>query len=178
MFENYHDMVNDQGIIPDAKPDRIFACFSCMMQIDEKKVPVTIPYKDFMRHNILPYLPPEFRRNPDCPDSYIVLAFFEELMNGDDIKFLQLPKHSGWNRDEQHAFFVSTETIIPQLSAYYAPDIHARKLLRTETTLADAAGTLSKELPPNWKQNCCWLQAQHATCFRSLQTPDFNLINF
>lgn len=157
-------VLKDKFIV-NANPDRTFACLSCMLKLDEKneKIPVTIPYKDLMRHNILAYLPPELRRNPDCPERYITMAFFDELMNGDDIKFLQSPKHSGWNRDEQHAFFVSAETTIPQLSAYYAPNIHARKLPRTETTLADAARTLSKELPPNWKAKL--LLAASTACY-------------
>ncbi len=150
-------------------PDRSFDCFSCMIKIEGENdiIPIEIPYKDLMRHNIPPYLPPELRRNPDCPDSYITKAFFEELLNGDDTKFLKLPDHAGWNQFEESVaesmtesekhpstgqyYFASEQIIIPHLSSYYPPEIAQRKLLSTDKSLAEAAADLKACMPDEWE---------------------------
>lgn len=112
--------------------DGLFDCFFCAVKfsgLNEKKY-VQIPYREFVRHQILPHLH-GFPRNPDCPDRYITMAFFMELMDGDDVKLLQLPPHYGWNHDEQHSYFATAERMIPQLSVTmrrtYIPDgFHAQ----------------------------------------------------
>lgn len=83
------------------KPDGTFDALYCRVEYDGDKtpIPISIPHKDFIRRNILHYVP-FFPHNEDCPDRYIVLAFFRELLDGDDIKFLQLPQHSGWQESE------------------------------------------------------------------------------
>lgn len=135
------------------KPDGTFDALYCKVECDGNKdpIPISIPHKDFIRRNILhyiPFLPP----NEDCPDKYIVLAFFRELLDGDDIKFLQLPQHSGWQESEGNkTSFASSEIIIPKLEKYYSNDILERKLINTGKSLAEAAKDLAKLLPASWQ---------------------------
>lgn len=139
--------------IVDQKPDGTFDALYVFIDCDGNKnpIPISIPYKDFIRRNIQPYIP-FFPRNEDCPDRYIVLAFFQELLDGDDIKFLQLPQHSGWQESERNkTSFASSKIIIPTLEKYYSNDILERKLIHTEKKLAEAAEALAKLLPSVWE---------------------------
>lgn len=139
--------------IVNQKPDGTFDALYCKMECDGDKTPISIsiPHKDFIRHNILHYIP-FFPHNEDCPDRYIVLAFFRELLDGDDIKFLQLPQHSGWQESEENkTSFASSEIVLPKLQKYYPVDILERKLIHTDKSLAEAAEELAKFLPAYWK---------------------------
>lgn len=140
-------------LIVGQKPDGTFDALFCMIECDgvKESIAISIPYKDFVRRNILPYIP-FFPRNEDCSDKYIVMAFFRELLEGDDIKFLQLPQHSGWQETEGNkTSFAASEIGIPKLKQYYSDDILKRKLIHTEKKLTDAAKALAKLLPESWK---------------------------
>lgn len=135
------------------KPNGTFDALYVLIDCDGNKnpIPISIPYKDFIRRNIQPYIP-FFPRNEDCPDRYIVLAFFQELLDGDDIKFLQLPQHSGWQESERNkTSFASSEIVIPQLEKFYSNDILERKLIHTDKKLSDSAEELANLLPTSWK---------------------------
>lgn len=140
-------------LIVGQKPDGTFDALFCMIECDgvKESIAISILYKDFVRRNILPYIP-FFPRNEDCSDKYIVMAFFRELLEGDDIKFLQLPQHSGWQETEGNkTSFAASEIGIPKLKQYYSDDILKRKLIHTEKKLTDAAKALAKLLPESWK---------------------------
>lgn len=139
-------------LIINPKPDGTFDAFRCTARFNDKpdSTEVTIPYKDFVKRNFLPYLS-KFQRNPDCPDKYIIMAFCQALLDGDDTKFLELPKCSGWKKCGQMAIFTSSHAVIPQLEKYYAPDILERQLIGTDKKFADAADNLSKYIPNLWQ---------------------------
>ncbi len=114
-------------------------------------VQIAIPHKEFTKRNFLQYLS-GFQRNPDCPDKYITMAFCQELLDGDDTKFLTLPSRSGWVEcGDKAVTFASDKIVIPQLKRYYAADILERKLVHTELKFADAADHLKKRLPQFWQ---------------------------
>lgn len=139
--------------IVDQKPDGVFDALYCKVEcdVDKDPIPIAIPYEDLIRRNILKYIP-FFPRNEDCPDNHIVAAFFRELLDGDDIKFLQLPQHSGWQESEGNkTSFASSEIVIPTLRKYYPDDIHERTLIHTVKTFAETAEALAKLLPASWK---------------------------
>ncbi len=140
-------------LIVNQKPDGTFDAFHCKVKYDVNKdpIPIAIPYEDLIRRNILKYIP-FFPRNEDCPDNYIVAAFFRELLDGDDIKFLQLPQHSGWQESEGNkTSFASSEIVLPKLKKYYPVDILERKLINTGKSFAESAEALAKLLPASWK---------------------------
>ena len=108
---------------------------------------ISIPYAAFVKRAILPYLA-GFDRNPDCPDKYIIAAFYKELREGGDALFLDLPKRSGWQDCNGKPIFAAADKVIPQLADYYPPDILQRKLIPTDLGFANAAENLAKVLPP------------------------------
>lgn len=143
--------LKDKNIV-NLHADGTFDAFYCLMDCGSGEyTPLAIPYKDFVKRNILQYLS-EFPRNEDCPDKYIVMAFYKELPHGDDIKFLQLPMRSGWQDIvDGKTTFASSEIVIPQLSAYYSQDILNRRIIYTAKNLSDAGEALGKLLPAYMK---------------------------
>ncbi|MBR1910875.1 MAG: hypothetical protein IJ828_00815, partial [Treponema sp.] len=143
--------IKDKLII-NPKSDGTFDAFYCTAEFNGNKdeVQITIPYKEFVKRNILPYLS-SFNRNPDCPDKYIIMAFYQELLEGDDAKFLELPKRSGWQEGNEKIIFAFSGMVIPQLEKYYAPDLLERELLPTTKKLAESANELAKHLPKYWQ---------------------------
>lgn len=133
-------------------PDGTFDAFYCTIECeDNEPIGITIPYKDFVKRNILLHIP-FFRRNVDCPDKYITTAFYHEILDGDDIKFLQLPQYSGWQEvQDNKTTFASAEIVIPQLRMFYSDNILERKMIHTEKTLTEAGEALAKVLPAHWK---------------------------
>ena len=130
-----------------------FDAFFCTIECDglDGKRAISIPYKPFIHRDILQYIP-FFKRNADCPDKYIVMAFYAELLEGDDIKYLQLPQKSGWQEERDgYTSFASAEIVIPQLASYYPDDILERHIAPTSKSLAEAADSLAKVLPPDYK---------------------------
>ena len=138
--------------IVNQRPDGTFDAFYCAIEFeDNETIEIAVTYKDFVKRNILPHIP-FFRRNADCPDKYIVMAFYHEILDGDDIKFLQLPQHSGWQEAQDgKTTFASAEIVIPKLRMYYSDDILERKMLHTEKTLTEAGKALANVLPAHWK---------------------------
>ena len=139
--------------IVNLKEDGTFDSIYCMIEYDGCKEfeIVVIPYKDFVNRKILQYLP-FLNRNEDCPDQYLVQAFYKEFADGDDVKFLQLPEHSGFQlSDDGKTSFASSDIVIPQLRPYYAKDILERMIPDTKKKLAEAALSLTKVLPASWK---------------------------
>ena len=138
--------------IVNQRPDGTFDAFYCKIECDGNEViDISIPYKDFVKRNILPHIP-FFRRNADCPDKYIVMAFYHEILEGDDIKFLQLPQRSGWQEaHDKKTTFASADIVIPQLRSYYSKDILEREMIKTEKNLAEAGKALANVLPAHWK---------------------------
>ncbi len=139
--------------IVNQKPDRTFDALYCICECEgnNKPIPIVVSYNEIVHRNILPSIP-FFTRNEDCPDRYIIMAFLRELLDGDDIKFLQLPKHSGWQEnDGNKTSFASSEIVIPHLEKYYSDDILERKLVHTDKNLAESAESLAKLLPASWK---------------------------
>ena len=135
------------------KENGTFDAFCCTVEVDgyQKPVDIAIPYTDFIKHNITQHLPLRVS-NEDCPDSYFNMAFFKELSAGDDIRFLQLPKRSGWqNPIADRSVFVSSESIVSHLASYYSKDIAERKVGQTVKNFADAAESLAKAIPLHWK---------------------------
>ena len=109
-----------EKIIVNPQPDGTFEVLLCkvLFNREPEETVIAIPYINFVRRNILPYLN-KFRRNPDCPDRYIILAFCHELLEGDDAKFLQLPNGSGWHESAGKLIYASSELVISQLKQYY-----------------------------------------------------------
>ena len=144
--------IKDKYIV-NQKPDSIFEAFICKVEFNETVSPVSIviPYKDFVKRDILKYL--VFRdQNVDCPDKYLIAAFYRELKEGDDYKFLQLPQSSGWHDVENNkAVFVSSEIVIPELEKYYSYDILSRKMLNTSLTLTESAKIIADYIPSCWQ---------------------------
>lgn len=138
--------------IVNQRPDGTFDAFYCAIEFeDNETIEIAVTYKDFVKRNILPHIP-FFRRNADCPDKYIVMAFYHEILDGDDIKFLQLPQHSGWQEAQDgKTTFASKEIVIPKLRMYYSDDILEREMIHTEKSLAEAGAALAKVLPTHWK---------------------------
>ena len=139
--------------IVNQKEDGTFDAVFFTIEYDGCKEPraVSIPYKGFAKRNILQYLP-FLKRNEDCPDIYIVQAFYKEFADGDDLKFLQLPAHSGFQPPKDcRTSFASSDIVIPQLHSYYNKDILERTVVHTERKFADAAEALAKLLPSCWK---------------------------
>lgn len=132
--------------------DGIFDTFYSKIECDgNDPIEISIPYKPFVNRDILQFIP-FFKRNEDCPDKYIIMAFYHEILDGDDIKFLQLPQHSGWQEAQDgKTTFASAEIVIPKLRMYYSDDILERKMLHTEKTLTEAGEALAKALPAHWK---------------------------
>ncbi len=139
-------------LIVNPRSDGTFDALYCTVEYNGKTDPVqiVIPYKEFIKRNFLHCLS-GFQRNPDCPDKYITMAFCQELLEGDDTKFLTLPSRSGWAERGDKATFASDKIVIPQLKSYYAADILERKLVHTELKFADAADHLKKHLPQFWQ---------------------------
>lgn len=143
--------VKDKFIV-NQHSDGTFDAFYCAVECEDNEViDISIPYKDFVKRNILPHIP-FFRRNADCPDKYIVMAFYHEILEGDDIKFLQLPQRSGWQKaHDKKTTFASADIVIPQLRSYYSKDILEREMIKTEKNLAEAGKALANVLPAHWK---------------------------
>ncbi|MBR6581891.1 MAG: hypothetical protein IKK66_11415 [Ruminococcus sp.] len=143
--------VKDKFIV-NQHSDGTFDAFYCAVECEDNEViDISIPYKDFVKRNILPHIP-FFRRNADCPDKYIVMAFYHEILEGDDIKFLQLPQRSGWQEaHDKKTTFASADIVIPQLRSYYSKDILEREMIKTEKNLAEAGKALANVLPAHWK---------------------------
>ncbi len=140
-------------LIVNPRPDGTFDALYCTVEYNGKTDPVqiVIPHKEFTKRNFLHFLS-GFQRNPDCPDKYITTAFCQELLDGDDTKFLTLPSRSGWAEcGDKAVTFASDKIVVPQLKRYYAPDILERKLVHTELKFADAADHLKKHLPQFWQ---------------------------
>lgn len=139
--------------IVNQRPDGTFDAIYCICEYDgnTEAILIVIPYNEIVHRKVLPSIP-FFPHNEDCPDRYFVLAFFRELLDGDDIKFLQLPKHSGWQESEGNkTSFASSEIVLPKLQKYYPNDILERKLVHTDKKLAEAAEDLAKLLPASWQ---------------------------
>lgn len=139
--------------IVNQKPDGTFDALYCICEYDgnNEPIPIAVPYNEIVHRRVLSSIP-FFPHNEDCPDKYIVTAFFRELLDGDDIKFLQLPQHSGWQESKgSKTSFASSEIVLPKLKKYYSNDIHERKLIHTEKDLAESAEALAKLLPASWK---------------------------
>lgn len=98
------------------KPDKTFESLYCKLQFGEQmqEYTVSIPYRDIVKRNILPYLL-HFPRNPDCPDRYIVMALFEELKNFNETKILVLPEEPGWQEKDGKYYFASAANVIGEL---------------------------------------------------------------
>lgn len=138
--------------IVNQRSDGTFDALYCICEYEgNEPIQIVVPYNEIVHRNVLPSIP-FFPHNEDCPERYIVLAFFRELLDGDDIKFLQLPQHSGWQESEGNkTSFASSEIVLPKLQKYYPDDILERKLVHTEKKFAEAAKDLAKLLPASWK---------------------------
>ena len=138
--------------------DGTFECLSCVLRCEglpENRL-ICIPYNKLVKQEVLSFMF-GFRRNIDCPDAYVKAAFFEELLDGDDMQFFSTPEHSGWNKVCDRWAFASAESILPHLSAFYPTDISERQLERSDLSLQDAAKQLASLLPDDWR--CVFLLA-------------------
>ncbi|MBR3044905.1 MAG: hypothetical protein IKH27_11030 [Oscillospiraceae bacterium] len=147
------EMNISNALVVNPRADGSFDCIYCDIKgegMPEKRA-CQFPIDAIRKHNPLPYIL-DYHRNPDCPPEYIIAAFFEELFNNNDLKFLSLPPHSGGNLLEGRWGFVSAESVIPQLEEYYESDIPLRHLLQTDKSLCDASEELAMLLPDN---NAC-----------------------
>ena len=135
------------------KDDLTFDAFFCLCECEgrEEAESVVIPYNDFVKRNIMKYLP-FFQRNEDCPEKYIVDAFYQELTTGDDILFLQLPSSSGWQDCiNLKTTFANSSIVITQLKKYYPADVITRRYVPTDKSFAAAAASLAEVIPFCWK---------------------------
>lgn len=139
-------------LIVNPKPDQSFDALLCTVQFGNQTEPrqIAIPYRDLVKRNILRYLP-DFPRNIDCPDRYIVAAFYQELQKDKKSKFLILPEKSGWSTADGKYFFSCADSVIPQLESFYPPDIRRRRLVQTNVTVKEAAEKLKEILPDDWR---------------------------
>lgn len=137
--------------IVNPKGNEEFDVFCCTINENGKDHPVKIPYKDFVKRNILRYLS-FLLRNPDCPDKYIVDAFYMELYRSSDLKFLNTPERTGWSESKDNNIqFASNLSVLPNLEDYYPLDIRERKLIRTNRSLVDIAREYVVILPEIWQ---------------------------
>ena len=144
------EMNISNALVVNPREDGSFNCIYCEFKGEgmlEKRA-CQFPFEAIRKHNPLPYIS-DFHRNPDCPPEYIIAAFFEELFTNNELKFLNLPSHSGWNLLEGSWAFVSAESMIPQLAEYYAADIPLRQMPQTDRTLQQAVDELAVLLPDN-----------------------------
>lgn len=128
-----------------------FKYFYCIIGYKGKEYPIKIPFNNFVNRDILQYLW-MLTRNPDCPDKYIIIAFYLELQRLDNTRFLITPERSGWREDENgKPEFISSSSVHPHLSACYPCDVRNRKLLETDRSLRNVAKDYADKLPTSWK---------------------------
>lgn len=129
-----------------------FEAFCVEMIYMGKRHPITLTEKEYKKRDVLPHLS-FFRRNPDCPDKYLVAAFFLAVQGLTEVKFLVTPERAGWYKyDSGDLIFASRESILrPCLTQCYPEDIRKRKLVITERPIVDIAKDYSKALPKDWK---------------------------
>lgn len=129
-----------------------FAAFYVEMIYEGKTYPISLTQKEFDRREVLPHLS-FFRRNPDCPDKYLVAAFFLAVQELTDVKFLITPERAGWYKyDPGELIFASSESIFrPCLAQCYAEDIRKRKLVKTDRALVEIAREYAAALPKGWQ---------------------------
>ena len=127
-------------------------CFNVNCEEGENKTNfVTIPAKDFKKRNILQYFS-FLRRNPDCPDKYLVDAICLALQNEKDIRMLVPPKRSGFAESRNgDLYFGSQKSIYPGLDKYYPVNVCERMLVQTSKSLYDIAKEYAKVLPNLWQ---------------------------
>ena len=136
-------------INPDGKMR--FEAFYCELMTNGKAYRILIPYSAFVRREILQYLP-MLLRNVDCPDRYIVIAFYLELRRMSETKLLMTRQNSGWVEMEGKGIeFISSDAVHPDLTEYFPDDVKARQLVRTERPLVDIAREYQKALPGVWQ---------------------------
>ena len=130
----------------------IFNAFYVEMIYEEKTYPISLTQKEFDGREVLPRLS-FFRRNPDCPDKYLVAAFFLAVQELTDVKFLITPERAGWYKyDTGELIFASSESILsPCLAQCYAEDIRKRKLVKTDRALVEIAREYAEALPKGWQ---------------------------
>lgn len=143
--------VKDKTIV-DPRPTDPFDRFFCMYDDGSGNCkPISLTYKEYVKKDLSAHKG-KFSFSEDCPFTYFTEAFFRELTEGDDIRFLQLPKKPGWNFiDGDHVVFASTKTVIPELSDVYNTDILRRQLPETEKLFADCCESVTEVMPGGWR---------------------------
>lgn len=128
-----------------------YAAVKVGMKYEDKEYCVVIPGKDYKKRNILQYFP-FFKRNPDCPDKYIVDAIYMAFQKYEQWEILVTPERSGWAETENgKLFFNSRQFVYPGLEVYYPHDICERQLVNTTRSLTEIAKEYAKTLPNIWQ---------------------------
>ncbi|MBR4628571.1 MAG: hypothetical protein IKO47_12930 [Ruminococcus sp.] len=133
-------------LVVNPRSESEFAAMYFEIEVDAKKYPVVLSYKEYCARDLLSHLP-FFKRNPDCPDSYIVAAVYLALQDYPDAQFLSTASRSGFVQyEEGKVDFASSASVFPGLEEYYPPDIRERKLIKTDRALADVTAEYRKFL--------------------------------
>lgn len=130
---------------------RHFKSFYCKLKTDGQEYNIIIPFHDFVRRDILKHLW-MLLRNPDCPDKYIVIAFYLELKEFEGIKFFLTPEKSGWHVAEGKRYeFFTRGSVHPQLTEFYPADVQMRTLVQTQRALREISKEYLSALPVGWQ---------------------------
>lgn len=126
------------------------ACKFCV-RYDEQEYDVVLTEKEYKSRKILQHFS-FLKRNPDCPDKYLIDAIYLAFQELECWKFLFTPKNSGWQElPKGKPFFASNLSVYPNLDVYYPNDVRERQLLNTSRTLIDIAKDYAEKLPKIWQ---------------------------
>ncbi|WP_297960316.1 hypothetical protein [uncultured Ruminococcus sp.] len=140
-----------QAIVVNPRAPSEYECICIELEYEGKVYSITLTMRQYMKREVLPYLS-FIRRNPDCPEKYLEIAFYLAVQEITERKFLFTPKRSGWSKDiEGHLLFASAEIVNPRYQSCYPADVQERKLLQTQRALMEIAREYAKALPSGWK---------------------------
>ncbi|WP_207645956.1 hypothetical protein, partial [Ruminococcus flavefaciens] len=70
------------------------------LEYDGKVYPITLTMREYKKREVLQHLS-FIRRDPDCPEKYLVAAFYLAVQEITERKLLFTPKRSGWSKDSE-----------------------------------------------------------------------------
>lgn len=140
-----------QALVVNPRAPSEYECICIELEYEGKVYSITLTMRQYMKRGVLPYLS-FIRRNPDCPEKYLEIAFYLAVQEITERKFLFTPKRSGWSKDsEGHLLFASAEIVNPQYKSCYPTDVRERQLLPTDRAIVDIAKDYSMVLPKIWQ---------------------------
>lgn len=140
-----------QALVVNPRAPSEYECICIEIQYDSKVYTITMTMREYKKREVLQHLS-FIRRNPDCPEKYLVAAFYLAVQEITEMKFLFTPKGSGWSKNsDDRLLFASSNSVNTHFPSCYPEDVRERKLVQTKRDLWNITREYAAALPKDWK---------------------------